>query len=94
MKSRNQLTPADASAVAAEWNRPKGDRQTQQELASRFNVSAVTIRRALAEAGMLELAGHKTVKDTAILEFLKSQGLNDIKALTAFVVKARKGKSA
>ena len=70
MKSRNQLTPADATAVVAEWNRPKGERQTQQELALRFNVAPITIRRALAEAGMLELAGHKTAKDTAILEFL------------------------
>lgn len=92
MKARNTLTPAEVNVVVSEWQLPKGDRPTQQELALRFNVSAVTIRRALAEKGLMELAGYKTETDTAVLEFLKSQGLSDLNALRKFVVKARSGK--
>ena len=93
MKIRNNLTPAEATVVVSEWKRPKGERPSQQELALRFNVAPVTIRRALAEEGLVKLAGHKTKKDTAILDFLESQGLNDIDTLRKFVVKARQGKS-
>lgn len=94
MKTKNTLTPAEATVVVSEWKRPKGERPTQQELALRFNVAPVTIRRALAEDGLIELASYKTVKETAIIEFLKSQGLNDLQKLTNFVVKARTGNRA
>ena len=94
MKSRNSLTPQEEAVVVAEWKRPKGERPSQQELAFRFNVSPVTIRRALAEAGLSELAGYKTAADTEILEFLKLQGLNNITSLRNFVVKARQGNRA
>ena len=89
MKSRKPLTPSEAVVVVAEWQRPKGERPTQEDLALRFNVATVTIRRALAEAGLMELKGYKTEKETAIIEFLKSQGLNDLDALRKFIVKAR-----
>lgn len=92
MKTRNNLTPSEVAVVKAEWMRPKGERPTQVELAHRFNVAEVTVRRALAEEGLLELAGYKTKKDTEILEFLKSQGLNELNALRKFVTKARTGK--
>ena len=94
MKAKNRLTPAEATVVVSEWKRPKGERPTQQELALRFNVAPVTIRRALAEEGLVDLAGYKTVKETAIIEFLKAQGLNDLSKLTNFVVKARTGNRA
>lgn len=94
MKTQNRLTPAEAAVVVSEWKRPKGERPTQQELAYRFNVAPITIRRALAEEGIIDLAGYKTAKDTAIIEFLKSQGLNDLSKLTSFVVKARTGNHA
>lgn len=94
MKPRNSLTPADIKVIVAEWQRPKGERPLQSELASRFNVAPVSIRRALAEHGLVALKGYKTHKDSAIIEFLKSQGLNDLKKLSDFVVKARKNKSA
>lgn len=93
MKTKNTLSPAETNVVVAEWQRPKGERATQTELAFRFNVAPVTVRRALAEHGLVELVGYKTQADTAILDFLKSQGLNDIKKLSAFVVKARQAKS-
>lgn len=92
MKTRNTLSPAEINVVVAEWQRPEGERTTQTELAYRFNVAPVTIRRALAENGLLELASYKTQADTEILEFLKAQGLNDLKKLSNFVVKARQGK--
>lgn len=94
MKSRNHLTPAEQTVVVAEWQRPKGERPSQQELAYRFIVSPVTVRRTLAEAGLINLAGYKTKKDTAMLEFLKSQGLDNIDNLRKFVVKARTGNRA
>ena len=94
MKTKNRLTTAEATVVVSEWKRPKGERPTQQELAYRFNVAPVTIRRALAEEGLVDLAGYKTAKETAIIEFLKSQGLNDLSKLTSFVVKARTGNRA
>ena len=94
MKTKNYLTPAEQTVVASEWKRPKGERPSQQELAYRFNVAAITIRRALAEEGLLELASYKTKADTAILEFLKSQGLTNIDTLRKFVVKARTGNRA
>ena len=94
MKTRNNLTPAEVAVVVAEWKLPKGERPTQAELGLRFNVAAITVRRALAEAGLVKLASYMTRKDTAIIEFLKSQGLNDLQNLKNFVVKARKGNRA
>ena len=94
MKRKNHLTPAEQTVVVAEWQRPKGERPTQQDLAHRFNVADATVRRALAEAGLINLAGYKTKSDTAILEFLAAQGLNNIDTLRKFVVKARTGNCA
>ena len=94
MKTKNHLTPAEVAVVVAEWQLPKGERPTQQELGLRFNVSPVTVRRALAENGLVKLASYKTRKETAIIEFLIAQGLNDLHKLNGFVAKARKGKSA
>lgn len=94
MKKRNYLTPTEVAVIVAEWNRPVGERATQQDLALRFNVAPVTVRRALAEEGLLELASYKTKKETAIIEFLKSQGLNDYNKLQRFVVRARQGHNA
>lgn len=90
MKSRNSLTPAEEQVVAAEWMRPKGERPTQEDLALRFNVAPVTIRRALAEHGLIKLSSYKTKKETQLIEFLNSQGLDDLTKLTSFVVKSRK----
>lgn len=92
MKLKNSLTPAEVQILVAEWQRPKGERPTQAEAASRFNVSPITVRRALADNGLVKLTSHKTPAQAALLEFLESQGLNDIKKLHNFVVKARQGK--
>ena len=94
MKTRNNLTPAEVAVVVAEWKLPKGERPTQAELGLRFNVAAITIRRALAEEGLVNLASYMTRKETAIIEFLKSQGLDDLQKLKSFVVKARTGNRA
>lgn len=56
-------------------------RYTQSELASQFLVAPVTIRRALAEQGVLELAGYKTRKDSQMLELLKEAGITSVKDL-------------
>jgi DNA-binding transcriptional regulator YhcF (GntR family) len=91
MAQNKALTPAQVKILTAYWQQPKGDRPSQEAMALEFGVAPVTIRRALAEEGFLELAGYKTVKDTAILEFLESQGLNNIERLRQFVSKARTG---
>lgn len=94
MKKRNYLSAAEVKVVVAEWSLPKAERPTQQDLALRFNVAPVTVRRALAEEGLLDLAGYKTKKETQIIEYLKLHGLNDISRLEKFVNKARTGNSA
>lgn len=92
MKTKNTLTPAEVQIIVAEWKLPKKERMTQRELAARFNVADVTIRRALADNGLVELKHHKTPAESALLDFLQAQGLNDLKKLQNFVVKARTGK--
>lgn len=94
MKKRNHLTPSEAAVVVAEWQRPKGERPTQEDLALRFNVASVTIRRALAEAGIIQLAGYMTKTDQSLLDFLEAQGLRNLSNLRKFVVKARTGNAS
>lgn len=94
MKKRNHLTPSEAAVVVAEWQRPKGERPTQEDLALRFNVASVTIRRALAEAGIIQLASYMTKTDQSLLDFLEAQGLRNLSNLRKFVVKARTGNAS
>lgn len=84
------LSAQDRINIAASYTcdvNPKN----QHELALQYNCAPVTIRRALAEEGLIELKNHKTQKDSEILSFLQSQGLRDINKLRDFVNKARTG---
>lgn len=54
---------------------------TQEELSRLFHVAPVTIRRALAEQGLLELTGYKTRKETKLLKMLKDYGVETPKDL-------------
>lgn len=94
MKVKNSLSPAEIQILIAEWKLPKEERQTQAELAARFNVATITVRRALADNGLVKLKGHMSPAQESILSFLESQGLNTLKKLQNFVVKARQGKDA
>lgn len=94
MKVKNSLTPAEIKLIVVEWNLPKEDRMTQQELALRFNVAPITVRRALADNGLIKLKGHKTPEQELIIDFLEAQGLNTLKKVQNFVVKSRQGKNA
>lgn len=85
------LTPAQIAVLSAYWKLPKNERPSQEALALEFGVAPVTIRRALAEEGFIKLASYKTKKETAVLEFLESQGLDDLNKLRSFVSKARTG---
>lgn len=49
---------------------------TQEELAHLFTVAPVTIRRGLAEHGLVELKAYKTRNQTQMLEALSKQGFN------------------
>ena len=50
---------------------------TQSEIASRFFVAPVTIRRALAERGVITLAGYMTRNQTMLLEYLAKKNVKD-----------------
>lgn len=89
----NTLTAQDRKNIVAAYT-SKEDRKNQSDLALQYGCSPVTIRRALAEEGLVKLKGYKTESEEAILEFLSSQGLNDITRLRSFVVQARSGHSA
>ena len=91
MARQRTLTPAEEAVIVANWNLPKGQRPSQEALALEYGVAPVTIRRALAEAGLIELASYKTKRETALLAFLESQGLNDMDKLRKFINKARTG---
>lgn len=67
------LTISEEKEVAAMYQKTKfnGKRKyTQEELANHFHVAPVTIRRALAEQGLVELVGYKTRRETKLLEML------------------------
>ena len=73
------LTYAEELEVAALYSKKTstGKRKyTQEELSRLFHVAPVTIRRALAEHGLLELTGYKTRKETELLKLLKEYGVD------------------
>lgn len=54
----------------------KGKRKhTQEDLARHFHVAPITIRRALAEQGLVELVGYKTRRETKLLAVLEAAGV-------------------
>lgn len=67
------LTISEEKQVAILYKQKdfKGKRKhTQEDLARHFHVAPITIRRALAEQGLVELVGYKTRRETEILELL------------------------
>lgn len=84
-KARNALTRSEEKEVARLYQLKDANgkaKYTQQELASQFFVAPVTIRRALAERGVLELVGYKTRKETELLNALKAAGIISLVELT------------
>lgn len=62
--------------------KPNGQQKhTQAELAQQFHVAPITVRRALAEQGVIELVGYKTRKETSLLELLKENNITTLKDL-------------
>ncbi len=73
------LTISEEKQVAAMYQKTKfnGKRKyTQEELANHFHVAPVTIRRALAEQGLVELVGYKTRRETKLLEMLAAEDIH------------------
>ena len=65
---------------------PDGSKKyTQDELASYFFVAPVTIRRALAEQGVMELEGYKTRRDKELLKALKKHNITTAENLNGLV---------
>ena len=62
---------------------------TQEELANHFHVAPVTIRRALAEQGLVELASYKTRRETKLLALLEAEGIKTTKQLEHLFYEAR-----
>lgn len=48
---------------------------TQEELANKYHVAPITIRRALAEQGVVKLVGYKTRKENRMLQLLENYGV-------------------
>ena len=92
MAKQPALTITQELEIAREWKQE--DHRTQQEIGLEYGVSSVTVRRALAEQGLMELVGYKTRNDAALLTFLEAQGLRDLPALKEFIIKARTGRNA
>lgn len=83
------LTKRERTIVATLYT--SADKPTQEELAHQFHCSPVTIRRALAEEGVIQLKGYKTEKEEEVINFLISQGLQKLEDLQDFVSRARTG---
>ena len=66
---------------------------SREDLAFRFDIAAVTLRRILAEEGIIKLTGYKTKRDEAILTLLATHGLDNIDALRNFITQAKAGRS-
>ena len=86
------LTKRERAIVATLYN--SEDKPTQEELARQFHCAPITIRRALAEEGVLQLKGYMTENQQQVFEFLTAQGLTDIEKLREFVAQARMGNGA
>lgn len=86
------LTPRERAIVATLYK--SEDKPTQEELARQFHCAPITIRRALAEEGVLQLKGYMTENQQQVFDFLTAQGLSDIEKLKEFVVQARMGNGA
>ena len=63
-------------------------KKSQQELAQEFGVSTITIRRALAELGLVKLTKYKTDAEIVLLEKLAGMGINSVKDLQEFIDKS------
>lgn len=56
---------------------------TVEDLASHYSVSVTTIRRVLADAGLVVNRAYKTKSERAMLEFLESFAITDLDRLKA-----------
>ena len=82
---RIALTRSEEKEVARLYQMKTAEgkqKYTQAELASQFLVAPVTIRRALAEQGLLDLVGYKTRNEAALLIELKAAGIDSLERLT------------
>ena len=73
------LTITEEKQVAAMYQKTffNGKRKhTQEELANIFHVAPVTIRRALAEQGLIVLVGYKTRRETRLLATLAAANIH------------------
>lgn len=85
------LTITEEKQVAALYQKTglNGKRMhTQEDLANHFHVAPITIRRALAEQGLVELVGYKTRRETKLLEMLAAEGIHNPQQLEDLIHEA------
>lgn len=85
------LTISEEKEVAELYQRKnsKGQRKfSQEELARHYGVAPVTIRRALAEQGVVELVGYKTRRETVLLELLAAADIHTPQQLEDLIYEA------
>lgn len=84
------ITEEKQVAVLYQQTDRNGKRKyTQEDLANHFHVAPVTIRRALAEQGLVELASYKTRRETKLLALLEAEGIRNPKQLEHLFYEAR-----
>lgn len=82
--AKTLLTVSEEKAIAKTY---KAGKVTQQELAYEYGVAPITIRRALAEQGLIKLVGYRTRKQSALLNKLESMGITSVEQLDAIISK-------
>lgn len=85
------LTISEEKQAAAMYKKKtfNGKRKyTQEDLARHFHVAPVTIRRALAEQGLVELVGYKTRRETKLLEMLAAANIRKPQQLEVLINEA------
>lgn len=76
--SKTLLTPAEKEAIAAAYKETK---LSQADLASAYQVSRSTIRRALHEFDLAILNTEASTKERTFLDVIKAYGIDSISRL-------------
>lgn len=66
---------------------------TIEDLALHYGVSSFSIRKILAEAGLVTLGSHKTKREAAMLDYLQLYGITDLDKLKARLLTAANAKA-
>lgn len=75
---KSRLTPEQIQDIQTQY---LSKNASQDELAHRYGVGTTTIRRALAEAGLVKYSAHATRKERDMLSMLNTFGIDTTQRL-------------